>query len=534
MEFSTAVVFCLALLCFMYWKKSRPNNFPPGPLTLPIIGNLLQISFSSFLKDLQKLSEVYGPVYSIYLGLTPAVVVRGFKSLKEVLVTQGIEFADRPQNRLTNLISTNKVYELNNHKDSLLEPHFVLDNAVSNIICSVVFGRRYDYHDSTLRNVLYYVHENMKLASSIWAQLYNTFGFIHYLPLPHRKIFQNLEIIFGFLRSILEEHKRSRLPGEPRDFIDCYLEELSKDNRKTTFGEDSLFFCVTDLFVAGTETTSASLQWGLLYMIMFPEIQVCMSNSSVLLSPFQPFGACEKMGKTGRNKADKADKERLPERKQPPGQAELMPQFFKRKTGRHESNMAPVLVQQEEEADTNRETSELDSEEKCREEIDRVLGTRDHLEYEDRENMTYTQAVLQEVQRFASVVPLGVPHSTIKDVQLHDFTIPKGTLIITDLSSVHYDETHWKYPHEFNPENFLNEEGELLKIESFLPFSAGPRVCLGENLARMEIFLFFTAMLQHFEFHLPDPTCRPDFTPVFGLTQAPKQFKMKLVPRRQT
>uniref|UniRef100_A0A6I8RMA8 Cytochrome P450 family 2 subfamily J member 2 n=1 Tax=Xenopus tropicalis TaxID=8364 RepID=A0A6I8RMA8_XENTR len=485
MELGIALLLGLVILVIFCCKKQQPVGFPPGPAAMPVLGNILQMDFSNPLKDLQKLSEVYGPVYSIYLGLTPAVVVRGFK---EVLVTQGIEFADRPQNRLTNLISTNKglvaaayglswkehrrftlstlrtfglgkksmqekileesehlIYELNNHKDSLLEPHFVLDNAVSNIICSVVFGRRYDYHDSTLRNVLYYVHENMKLASSIWAQLYNTFGFIHYLPLPHRKIFQNLEIIFGFLRSILEEHKRSRLPGEPRDFIDCYLEELSKDNRKTTFGEDSLFFCVTDLFVAGTETTSASLQWGLLYMIMFPEIQ-----------------------------------------------------------------------------------------EKCREEIDRVLGTRDHLEYEDRENMTYTQAVLQEVQRFASVVPLGVPHSTIKDVQLHDFTIPKGTLIITDLSSVHYDETHWKYPHEFNPENFLNEEGELLKIESFLPFSAGPRVCLGENLARMEIFLFFTAMLQHFEFHLPDPTCRPDFTPVFGLTQAPKQFKMKLVPRRQT
>ncbi|OCT84333.1 cytochrome P450 2J6 [Xenopus laevis] len=492
MEFSTAVVFCLALLGFWYWKKSRPNKFPPGPLALPIIGNLLQISFSSFVKDLQKLSEAYGPVYSIYLGVTPAVVVRGFKSLKEVLVTQGTEFADRPQNRMTNLISINKglvaaayglswkehrrftlstlrtfglgkksmqekileesqnlIHEFKNHKDSLLVPHFILDNAVSNIICSIVFGRRYDYHDSTLRNVLKYVHENMKLVSSIWAQLYNTFGFIHYLPLPHRKILQNLEIIFKFLRSILEEHKKTRVPGEPRDFIDYYLEELNKeqadDSSKTTFSQESLLYCVTDLFVAGTETTSASLQWCLLYMIMFPEIQ-----------------------------------------------------------------------------------------EKCREEIDRVLGTRDHLDYEDRESMAYTQAVLQEVQRFASVVPLGVPHATIKDVQLNDFTIPKGTFIITDLSSVHYDETHWKYPHEFNPENFLNEDGELLKTEYFLPFSAGPRVCLGENLARMEIFLFFTAMLQHFEFYLPDPMCPPDLSPVFGLTQAPKQFKMKLVPRKQT
>eukprot|EP00079_Xenopus_tropicalis_P034901 XP_017948672.1 PREDICTED: cytochrome P450 2U1-like [Xenopus tropicalis] len=217
-----------------------------------------------------------------------------------------------------------------------------------------------------------------------------------------------------------------------------------EDGNKMTFDEENLFSCVADLFVAGTETTTSSLEWCLLYMLKFPEIQ-----------------------------------------------------------------------------------------EKCHEEIDRVFGNKNCLEYEDRERMPYTQAVLQEVQRHASVVPLGVSHSPIRDVHLNGFFIPKGTVIITDLSSVHYDKTHWKYPHEFNPENFLNENGELIKTEAFLPFSAGPRVCLGENLARMEIFLFFTAMLQHFEFHWPDPTSPPDLRPVFGLSQAPKHYKMRIVSRKK-
>ncbi|KAM3919768.1 cytochrome P450 2J6-like [Leptodactylus fuscus] len=449
---------------------------------------MLQMDFSNPLKALKKFSEEYGPVYSIYLGFTPAVVVRGLKDLKEVLVTKGVEFADRPQNRISEVISGRKglvvapygqgwkehrrftlstlrnfglgkksmeericeekmhlIEEFKKNKDCLYDPHYVLENAVSNIICSVVFGRRYDYDDSTFRDILNLVRENVKIATQFWAQLYNAFGFIKHLPLPHQKIFRNQKVVFGFLREMLEEHKRTRVPDQPRDYIDCYLDEMEKEHNssnKSTFDDENLFTCVGDLYVAGTETTSASLEWSLLYMTLYPDVQ-----------------------------------------------------------------------------------------EKCREEIDKIRGTRDHLNYDDRVNMPYTQAVLQEVQRFASVVPLGVAHSPIKDVQLNGYVIPKGITIITDLSSLHYDESKWRFPYDFNPENFLNKDGELKKVESFLPFSAGPRVCLGENLARMEIFLFFTTLLTHFEFHLPDPKSPLDSKPVFGISQTPKRFKMRLVLR---
>ncbi|XP_044126551.1 cytochrome P450 2J6-like [Bufo gargarizans] len=488
MELSTALLLGFVLLAYLWWKTSRPKGFPPGPVPLPVLGNLLQIDFTNPLPALKKFSEVHGPVYSIYLGFMPAVVVRGLKDLKEVLVTRGVEFADRPQNRLSEDISGRKgmitapygrswkehrrftlstlrnfglgkksmeeriheesahiIEELKKNKNSLYDPHYVLENAVSNIICSIVFGRRYDYDDSTFQDILNLVCEHMKMATQFWAQLYNAFGFVRHLPLPHQKIFKNVKIVFGFLRKVVEEHKRTRVPEQPRDYIDCYLDEMDKvqrDDNKSTFEEENLFTCLVDLFVAGTETTSSSLDWCLLYMMLYPDIQ-----------------------------------------------------------------------------------------EKCREEIDKIRGERDHVDYEDRVNMPYTQAVLQEVQRFASVVPLGVAHATIKDLQLNGFTIPKGTTIITDLTSLHYDESQWKYPYDFNPENFLDKDGELKKVDSFLPFSAGPRGCLGENLARMEIFLFFTSLLTHFEFHLPDPKSPPDTTPVFGISQVPKRYKMRLVQR---
>lgn len=58
------------------------------------------------------------------------------------------------------------------------------------------------------------------------SQLYNAFGFVKHLPLPHQKIFRNVKTVFAFLGKVLEEHRRTRVPGEPRDYIDCYLEEL--------------------------------------------------------------------------------------------------------------------------------------------------------------------------------------------------------------------------------------------------------------------------------------------------------------------
>nr|DBA17015.1 TPA: hypothetical protein GDO54_002532 [Pyxicephalus adspersus] len=439
MELSTVLLLSFVILALVWRKFSRPKGFPPGPPALPILGNILQMDFAN---PLQEFSKQYGPVFSIYLGFTPAVVIQGFKDLKEVLVNKGeVEHA-----LIT--IHEESVYlikELRKNQDTLVDPHFILDNAVSNIICSIVFGGRYDYDDTRFRDIPNVVHENMKMDTGFWSQLFNAFGFIKHLPLPHQKVIRNIKVIFGFLRNVLEEHKRTRVPNQPRDYIDCYLDEVDKekqDGYKSSFDDENLLTCMLDLFIAGRETTSSSLEWTLLYMMIYSDVQ-----------------------------------------------------------------------------------------EKCRTEMDTVRGDRDHLDYEDRVRMPYTQAVLREVQRFASILPLGVAHSPIKDVQLNGYTIPKGTFIITDLSSVHYDESSWKYPYEFNPDHFLNKDGELIKTESFLPLSAGPRVCLGENMAQIEIFLFFTTMLTHFEFHCADPKSPPDLTPVFGVSQTPRCFKMRLVHR---
>ncbi|MED6253298.1 hypothetical protein ATANTOWER_026141 [Ataeniobius toweri] len=104
----------------------------------------------------------------------------------------------------------------------------------------------------------------------------------------------------------------------------------------------------------------------------------------------------------------------------------------------------------------------------------------------------------------------------------------QGTVIIQNLISVLSEEGQWKFPHEFNPENFLNEHGEFVKSEAFIPFSAGHRMCLGEGLARMELFLIMVTLLRKFNFIWPEDAGEPDFTPVYGATLTPKSYFMKV------
>ncbi|XP_019201263.1 cytochrome P450 2K6 isoform X5 [Oreochromis niloticus] len=161
------------------------------------------------------------------------------------------------------------------------------------------------------------------------------------------------------------------------------------------------------------------------------------------------------------------------------------------------------------------------------EELRRVIGDR-QVQVADRKNLPFTDAVIHEIQRLSSIVPTALPHKTTRDVTFQGHFIEKGTTVFPLLTSVLHDPNEWERPHSFYPAHFLDKEKKFVKRDAFIPFSAGRRICLGESLARMELFLFFTTLLQHFRF-TPAPGVSEeelDLTPVVSITLSPSIHKL--------
>ncbi|XP_012683701.1 cytochrome P450 2J2-like [Clupea harengus] len=475
------VVICILLIVADVIRNKDPPSFPPGPWPLPVFGNVFTgVDF----KTMEKLTEVYGDVFSLRWGNEKTVFISGYKMVKEALVSQLDSFADRPvvplfhkvfkgigialsngymwkiQKKFANAHLRHfgegrKTLELHIQQEchylceafkeerDPFDPQMKLNSATGNVIISVVFGCRFDYSDERFQNFLRADTEAVLLAGSAQAQLYNAFpGLFHYLPGPHQAVHSNYNKVTDFLRQEIQKHVEDRDPSDPRDYVDVYLGEMEKSkDDEAGFNLETLVVCTLDMVEAGTETVATTLRWGLYFMIKYPEIQ-----------------------------------------------------------------------------------------EKVQAEIDSVIGQSRFPDMTDRPKLPYTEAVIHETQRLGNVLPLGFPKMASKDTTLGGYFIPKGTMVTANLSSVLNDKNEWATPHLFNPEHFLDAEGRFRRRDAFLPFSAGKRVCLGEQLTRMELFLLFTSLLQRFSFS-PLPGVELGLEGVMGFAYSPPPHKICVKPR---
>ncbi|XP_030263889.1 putative inactive cytochrome P450 2G1 isoform X2 [Sparus aurata] len=165
-------------------------------------------------------------------------------------------------------------------------------------------------------------------------------------------------------------------------------------------------------------------------------------------------------------------------------------------------------------------------------EIETVIGQERSPCMEDRKSLPFTDAVVHEVQRLMDIAPMNVPRYSLKDISFRGYTIPKNTVIIPLLHSVLKEEKLWATPWSFNPQHFLDQNGNFKKNPAFLPFSAGKRACVGESLARMEIFLFMVSLLQRFTFSCPEGPDSVDLTPEYSsFANVPRRYKIIATPR---
>uniref|UniRef100_A0A8C9HXP7 Cytochrome P450 2D17 n=1 Tax=Piliocolobus tephrosceles TaxID=591936 RepID=A0A8C9HXP7_9PRIM len=437
---AVTVAIFLLLVDLMHRRQRWAARYPPGPLPLPGLGNLLHVDFKNTPYCFDQLRRRFGDVFSLQLAWTPVVVLNGLAAVREALVTYGEDTADRPPVPIAQVLGFGP-----RSQGRPFRPNSLLDKAVCNVIASLTYGRRFEYDDPRFLRLFDLSHEALKEESGLLREVLNAIPLLLRIPGLAGKVLPSQKALLTQLDELLTEHRMTWDPAQPpQDLTEAFLAEMekAKGNPESSFNEENLRLVVSDLFSAGMVTTSTTLAWGLLLMILHPDVQ--------------------------------------------------------------------RRVQQE---------------------IDDVIGQVRRPEMGDQARMPYTTAVIHEVQRFGDIVPLGVTHMTSRDIEIQGFLIPKGTTLFTNLSSVLKDEAVWEKPFRFHPEHFLDAQGHFVKPEAFLPFSAGRRACLGEPLARMELFLFFTCLLQRFSFSVPAGQPRPSHHGVFAFLVTPSPYELCAVPR---
>ncbi|CAL1577717.1 unnamed protein product [Knipowitschia caucasica] len=159
-------------------------------------------------------------------------------------------------------------------------------------------------------------------------------------------------------------------------------------------------------------------------------------------------------------------------------------------------------------------------------ELDRTVGLERAPQLKDRGSLPYLEATIREVLRIRPVAPLLVPHVALSDTSIGDFNVTKGTRVVINVWSLHHDPEEWPNPESFEPARFLNSDasGLVIPSPSYLPFGVGQRVCLGEALAKMELFLFLSTILQRFTLTARPGDPLPSLEGKFGVVLQPPKY----------
>ncbi|CAI5450785.1 unnamed protein product [Caenorhabditis angaria] len=140
------------------------------------------------------------------------------------------------------------------------------------------------------------------------------------------------------------------------------------------------------------------------------------------------------------------------------------------------------------------------AEEKIYEELDRVIGSDRLITISDKNDLPYMNAFIAESQRCANIIAVNLLHETTRDTVINGWPVKAGTGVIAQISTVMMDEKIFPNAEKFEPARHIDKEtGKFKKLEEMIPFSIGKRQCLGEGLARMELFLFISNFLNRYK-----------------------------------
>ncbi|ROK28242.1 Cytochrome P450 2K1 [Anabarilius grahami] len=470
-------------------RSQKEGKEPPGPKPLPLLGNLLTLDPKRPFDTFCELSKTYGNIFQVFYGPKKVLVLVGYKTVKQALVNYAEEFKARDIMPGFWIVSKGHGILFSNGENWKEMRRFALSN-----LRDFGMGKR-GSEEKIIEEIQYLKGEFDKFEG---------------------KAFDTTQPVNYAVSNIIS----SIVYGTRFEYTDPrFTEMVDRANENVRIG-GSISMWIYNVF-----------PWLGLFLkdkrIFIENVVQCQMDMKKLIN-----GLLETL-----NPQDlRGFVDSFLIRKQSDEKSGKKDSYF------HQENLL-VMVGNLFAAGTDTTGTTLrwglmlmakypHIQDRVQEEIDRVIGGRQPL-VDDRKKLPYTDAVIHETQRLANIVPMNLPHKTSCDVHFNGYFIKKGTTVVPLLTSVLKDPSEWEKPNSFYPEHFLDEKGQFVKRDAFMPFSAGRRVCLGESLARMELFLFFTSLLQSYRFTTPPGVSGDDLDlkGIVGITLNPSPHKLCVIRR---
>lgn len=486
------VLFGLLIIVITLYLVTRHRSargklpYPPGPWGFPVVGHLPLLGRNP-LETLKRYRAEYGDVFSIQMGSHPTVVLNGIDVIKSALTVRPDDIAGRPKLYTANLRS--ELRGTNGLAFSTYDSAWKVHHRIANSALRMFAGYRNNPVEETI------LEESGRLVDYLLKQNGRPFDPREETALCAGSVIY--QILFGRHSNIREDKNYCRMVKSLKDFVefanagnpidvmpwtryifrgrlrrfveitevglDVYKQQMKR--HAETFDPSDMRDVTDALIHASEKITQEEINLGL-----------TRARLNAVISEMLGAGS-ETVGTT------------------------LLWSFVRMATS-------------------------PEAQAKVHAEIDRHLGSSRNPTYEDRRSMPYVEATILEVLRLGTITPLGIPHTNIREVEVNGYRIPKNTFILINLASTCNDPQVWEDPTAFKPGRFLKDGCvDKSKADMVLSFGAGRRRCLGEFLAKVELFVFFTSIMQRCSF-AKAPGEVYTFGATFGLTMKPKPYRI--------
>ncbi|CAJ0559693.1 unnamed protein product, partial [Mesorhabditis spiculigera] len=473
------LIFTTVILGFLfyelYWKR---RNLPPGPIPLPFIGNLLEVMRNEpGYEAYRKWTKQYGPVHTYWLGSRPMVAVSDYATIQATF----IQDADKYAGRFNNLEMT-KMYRGGNYGVVETAGDLWRDQRRFTLHTLRDFGMGKNImEERVMLEVEYLLERREKQMDSFEMQKefdISVGSIINNILFGYRYDEDKLEEFFFVKGSISQQMKEFMNPKLFLLILYPWLRYLPYFNTacQRLFGYRDLLFNYFRKQIATKE---------------------------------KEFDLDEEPNDFVECFLKERSKRKGTESEEFYSEMQLLNLVFDLWVAGMETTANTLTW------GVCYILNHPEVQQKIYQELDEKIKSDRRVEMSDKNNLPYLNAVICEVQRLCNLLPQNLFHATTEDVVINGYSLPKGTSIVPQISCVMYDEKHFPEPYKFDPSRFLNADGSFRRREELIPFSIGKRQCVGEGLARIELFLFLANLFHRFEI---TATEKPSMKKTFGQT----------------